>query len=366
MRRRLWWHLGQQDFRLADTLSTRASADLFVCDTEMPTNVEDVDFGPDTTETPPEREAITSVVVCRLRVELVNFFRSLSPTGSDIRWETLTMSELSMPQKDEKIRQLENRLEQRYMRYCDPTEPLHTLVQIMVRSSVAKMKLFAHNPREHAKSRTTASKHDRDIVFTNATKLLEYACLAPGNGHLEKYSWQVSTTYIWNVMVYMLIEARHRKTGPEVDQMWQLIGRLISKFPLLFEEMGGAIRNTIRRWMLEVWDDYVMALRDARQPEPSVPEYISEMRISLKVLVDNMPQANAVPTKAVQPDLVQQQEPLNGVSEPDFGLGNVAPQFQDPAMNYDFPDILAFEMDPDEWSQWDDMVSGSAGFTWKP
>lgn len=361
MRRRLWWHLVHSDFRLSDTLSSRPSLDLCACDTEPPRNLEDTDFSPETATAPQERHKITSVAICRLRTEMISFFRSFLPAGSsDVRWEILSTVDLPMAKKDAMIRQLEDRMEENYLRYCDPSEPLHTLLQIMIRSGIAKMKLFAHNPRQYADRRSEVPQSERDIVFTNASKLLEYATLVPGTEAMAKYMWQISTTYLWNTMLYMLIEARHRKTGPEIDRMWRLISKLVEAYPQLFEG-AGAIGLALRKWMLEVWDDYVMALRDARLPEPSVPDFISDMRRSMSTLAETMPKTD---TGSVIVDLnaTQQSIPFEGTGGSAISQENAALTGIEPLMNFDFSDILSFEMDPNEWSQWETLVQGNTGF----
>lgn len=355
-RRRLWWHLVHVDFRMADLLSSRPSMDLFSCDTKMPLNVADEDLSPEMIDSPPERNGITSVVVCLIRCEIIEFLRKFSsPFAGDVRWEVLGSPDFTTARKDSLISQVEDLLERKYLRYCDPSNSLHTLASIMIRSSICKMKLFAHNPRRYADSGLKIPQSERDIVFANASKLLEYATLVPGNPSLEKYMWQISTSYLWNTILYVLIEARHRKTGPEVDRLWQLIGVVLSKYPQIFEKSTGTVYTALRKWTLEVWDDYIAAMRAARLPDPSTPEYINAMRRSLRP----PPETVSKPKGQTDPGHIAR----NPTGHSNFQSRRQDGHFLADFEPYDFSNILSFEMNPNEWLQWEHLVAEEGGIS---
>jgi hypothetical protein len=365
MRRRVWWYFVHTDLKIADLLSTRPSMDLFLCDTKMPLNVLDDDLSPDLKTDPPERTKITPIVVCLIRCELIEFLRKFSPISSnDIRWEVLGSDSISTEQKDALLDQLEDLLERKYLRYCDPAEPLHTMCSIMVRSAVAKMKLFAHHPRRYADKGIKIPQSERELVFTNAVKLLELASLVPGNPGLEKYMWQINPSYLWNTLLYVLIEARHRKIGPEVDKVWRLISSAYSMFPQIFDsENGGAMYSALRKWTIEVWDDYVCAMKAANLPEPAAPRYISAIRNLLvpppcernnAMVLNSNDQTEVLDSKSGFP--AAQHDPAQARSH------DVNPSYSfDPLEQCDFSDLLAFEANPGEWIQWDQLIAEEVG-----
>jgi hypothetical protein len=351
MRRRLWWFLVHVDFRVADVLGTRPSMDISCGDTKTPLNVDDEDLHPDMTDLPPERNSITPISLCLIRYDIMVSLHDFSTSSStDMRWEVLLGPNVALAKKDHIISQIEDHLERKYLRYCDPANPLHTFVSIMIRFSVCKMKLVAHNPRQFARNPPKDLQRERDIVFTNATKLLEYVTLVQG-GHrdLEKYTWQIGTSALWNAMLYMLIEIRHRRTGPEVDRSWQLIGVVFS-CPRIFGRTPAPVDTVLRKWTLEVWDHYVAASRAEGLPEPSTPEYINEIRGRITSTGDpsRTEHASADHGPVAETSLGCNQIQSNGYeSLPDFGS-------LDP---YEFPDIMSFEMEPNEWVQWEQLVA---------
>ncbi|RLL96870.1 hypothetical protein CFD26_104957 [Aspergillus turcosus] len=352
MRRRLWWHLVHVDFRIADVLGTRPSMDLACADTKTPLNVDDEDLHPDMTDLPPERNGITSISLCLIRHEVMVSLRNLSTsTPADMRLDVVLGPNITPAKKDNIIRQIEDQLEQKYLRYCDPANPLHTFVSIMIRFSICKMKLVAHNPRQFASSPPKDLQSERDVVFANATKLLEYVILVQG-GHrgLEKYTWQIGTSALWNAMLYVLIEVRHRKTGPEVDRSWQLI-EVVFSCPRIFGRTPEPVDTVLRKWTLEVWDHYVAASKAEGLPEPSTPEYIDAIRSRTRSTRDSVSRTETL--SADRTPVIESSVGCNQIQShkheglPDFG----------PLESYEFPDILSFEMDPNEWIQWEQLVA---------
>lgn len=360
IRRRLWWHLVHVDFRTADVLGTRPSLDLSCGDTKMPLNVDDGDLHPDLVEPPPERKGITSITLCLIRCEIIETLRKFSTAcHGDVRWEVLYSPDVTLAKKDSVISRIEGHLERKYLRYCDPSNSLHAFVSILIRSSICKMKLFAHNPRHFANRPVKVPQSERDIVFANATKLLEYVTLMQGGYHgLEKYMWQIGTSYLWNTMLYVLIEARHRKTGPEVDRSWQLIGVVFSYYPQIFEEPTGAVYTAIGKWTLEVWDDYVAASKAEGLPEPPTPEYIDAIRRCRRPAIE--PLSRTKDRAADSGHVTRNSFGYNKIQSQRYE-GNL-PDFE-PFESYDFPNLLSFEMDPNEWVQWEQLIAEQGCFS---
>ncbi|KIX93152.1 uncharacterized protein Z520_11209 [Fonsecaea multimorphosa CBS 102226] len=348
MRRRLWWHIVHIDFRAADMLGMRPCLDLSIGDTKVPLNVEDEDLTPEMVDPPPERDGITSIILCLVRCDIMEVLRKLaSPSSNGAYWDVLTSPDITTARKDAVISHMEDHWERKYLRYCDPSNSLHTFASIMIRSCIAKMRLLAHSPRRRLVGRRVKiPQAEREIVFANATKLLEYAVLVRGNRGLQKYTWRISTSYLWDTLLCVLIEARHRKPGPEVDRLWQLIGVVLSQYPEAFKESTGAVYVAMGKWTLEVWDDYVAATKSEGLPEPVAPDYINAIRQSW----------------------ISRSKPA--ALDQDFaGSAKLQSAMQDRALPelgtldcYNFPDLVSFETDPNEWVQWEQLLSEHNGF----
>jgi hypothetical protein len=353
IRRRLWWMIVFIDCRTSDFAGTRPSMDLFQSDTKKPLNVEDEDLKPDMTEPPPERTGITSVVLCLIRYDIVDFLRKVNSQYShDVGWENLTRPSVTPAERDIMIKQVEDLLERKYLRYFDPSNPLHYFSSVLARSAICKMNLYAYNPRQFANCGAKVPQRARDIIFANGMKLLEYGNLIHRDPNLRKFSAQTSSSYVWDTLLYVLIEARNRKIGPDVDRAWKLIGEAFSNYPLIFSQATEALYAALGNWTLQVWDDCVAARNAEGLPEPPTPDYIEALR-----------RCRAPAACSTKSEITTQIEGPMGTS-----VGNDRAQSLrhdesysaglEPIESYDFSNILSFDLEPNEWAQWERLLSG--------
>ena len=343
LRRRLWWHIVHLEFRISDLMGAKPSMDLFSGDTKMPLNVEDEALSPDMVDFPPETDGITSIVVCLIRCEITEL----------VRKDILTNPDVTIAKKDAVVKQLEDLFKRKYLRYCDPTNTLHQLASIMVRSGMCRVKLFAHNPRRNGNRGAKVPRNERDVIFTNATKLLEYVNLVRGNASLEKYMWQAGTSLLWNSLLHVLVEVRYRKVGPEVDRVWQLIGVVLSKHPQIFEENTSAVYKALGKWTLEAWDDCHAADTSEGSPCPPTPGFINELRCCRTTSVETPPNLKGL----THPALVTEESGGFFNSQPQKHGEDTLFEFE-PFASYDIPNLYSLEMNPEEWVQWDNLVVG--------
>lgn len=358
MRRRLWWHLVMVDFRTADIQGTRPSLDLSSGDARMPLNVEDADLRPGMLEPPPERNGILPVSLSLIRCEMSESVRKLSADGQHgLRWEVLSSPDVPMSRKEAIIRELEDHFEQKYLRYHDPANPLHTFISIMIRSGACKMRLFAYRPRT-ADDRTKFSQEQQDKAFANAIKLLEYITFMRGDhAGLGKFNWQTGSSYLWITMLYVLIEMRHRKTGPEVDKTWKLIGTVLSSYPQVFEDTAGSVFSALNKWILDVWDEYVIDSLNKNLGEPATPEYIVILRKCRRSTA-----SKTAPKKDTSglPNIVPPATFTYGTPE-SLKHSDQIPDL--PSIEeYDFSNFESFNTEGNDWAQWSSLFNDRGGF----
>ncbi|KAI8958637.1 putative C6 transcription factor [Daldinia sp. FL1419] len=359
MRRRLWWHLVHVDFRLADILGTRPSLDLVSKDAKMPLNVNDEDLDPNMTEMPPEHKGITSISFCLIRCEILESLERFVPISiNGVHWEALRGADIALSEKDRLIDEIEDHLETKYLRYCDPLNSLHTFISIMVRSSIGKMRVFGHSPRSSPSRPIKMPQSERNLVFSNCMKLLEYLTVLHGGlNNMEKYMWQIGTSYLWGTMLYVLVETRNRKKGPEVDRTWQLIGEVYSHYPQIFEESTGPVFTAIGKWTIQVWNECAAAVKAEGHPEPPMPRYIERIRRCRESPSEPLfkSKVSAADCGHITPNSFDYTKTQPQGCEGNFtDLENFGP--------FDFPDLLSLEMDSGDWIQWDQIIAGQSGF----
>jgi len=356
MRRRLWWQIVHVDSRSSDFSGTRPSMDLTLSDTKRALNVLDEDLTPEMTSPPPERLGITPCVLTIIRCDLIGSLRKFGPRSSyDTHWEKLTSSYLTVEEKDKLISEIEELLETKYIRYCDPSLPLHFFTSILARSALCKLRLFAHNPRQFADRGIKMPQADRDIIWANGLKLLEYGNVLHVTAALRPLTWQVGTAYLWDTLLYVLIEARGRRRGPAVDRAWTLIAAVFNNYPHVFHGASDALFDALGAWTLQVWDDCAAARRDAHEPQVREPDFIAAIRRGRK------PQAQALAEE------VGAKAGGNAAAAGKAAAGDAGQALwveEGPAAEvdaietYDFSNLLSFDLEPSEWEQWERLLAG--------
>lgn len=82
------------------------------------------------TELPKEQLGATEMMFCRLRYEVIDALRNSKI--ADGNWNLVTSVEI-IAERDKAINELEKLLEEKYLRYADPSIPLHLLCTFMAK-----------------------------------------------------------------------------------------------------------------------------------------------------------------------------------------------------------------------------------------
>ena len=228
MRRRLWFQLVILDHtssELAGLTPDLSLQGLKSWDASKPSNLNDSDLDPDMTEMPPERTGATDMIFCLMRYEMGAYFRKtgVAPTdGLDQSFQE-NIHKVSPETKDQLVNNLQKLLEEKFLRFCDPLEPLHYLTSVAARTALSGMQLRAHHPRQYLDRGVDMPQSERDLLFTLSIKILSYFCLVHSNPYLQGYLWHIKVYFQWHALIFALSELRERKTGDEVDKAWEMI-----------------------------------------------------------------------------------------------------------------------------------------------
>lgn len=136
MRRRVWWQLKLHDFRTAELCGLAKFRDLDTGpdSTNWPTNVNDDQLYPGMTSLVAETNKLTDFVFCAFRCELTKFaaerIASFRQQGIDASQWNLDTPEKDKDEKEQAFEELKADLEMKYLRYCDPSQPLHLMTML--------------------------------------------------------------------------------------------------------------------------------------------------------------------------------------------------------------------------------------------
>jgi hypothetical protein len=227
LRRRLWWQILVFDSRVAELVGSGPSVLASLSDTKLPLNVNDIDLQPGVMEPPAERIGATEMMFCLVRYELGCFFKGSrfgpqGPTNAfDGIWQVLATSEISIAERNQIINELQEILESKFLRFCDPLNPLHFLSGTLARSSLATMRFKVHHPR--GRGGQTIPTEELDMLFTSSLRIIEYDNLGHSTQSVQGFLWDIKSHFDWDPFIYLLTELQRRTTGNEVERAWQQV-----------------------------------------------------------------------------------------------------------------------------------------------
>lgn len=208
MRRRVWWLLKSHDFRTAELCGLSKFRDLDTSDdcTKWPTNVNDSQLYPGMPSFVAESNKLTDCVFIALRGEMSYFaggriakFRQQGKGPS--QWDLHTRDKGEM---DQAIKEVEELLEMKFLRYCDPSQPLHLMAMVMVRLSLNVMRFLSNHPRRWASIEQTPLS-ERQWIWEVSLKLLEQHNMVLSNPLLKQFAWHAPYFQQWHSFLHILV-----------------------------------------------------------------------------------------------------------------------------------------------------------------
>ena len=353
MRRRIWWQIILIDLRASELTGIDSSFSFSNWDTKFPLNVNDNDLNMSIRELPPERTGATDMMFCLINYEMREFYREVRSTPSISQAvQNFQIIEHSPEEKDKVVDELERRIEQKYLRYCDPLVPLHHLCLITARAAIAISRLMIHYPRNHSTEGDDIPLARREMLFTTALKVIEYHNLVYENKSTRKFAWSMEIRFPWHALVFLLGELRLR-TIDNTDHAWTLVEQFVGYNPTLWKETRKALHVACCSLAIKAWDSRIKALQKTRQALPAEPEFITQLRLRrdkvttavqenarYQSMMDLKPRDSAGVTGSLGDNIISAQNAnWNGL---------------DPALAT--ASNGTFDFSPMNWAQWDDLI----------
>ncbi|KAJ5162261.1 hypothetical protein N7492_007653 [Penicillium capsulatum] len=277
MRRRIWLQLTIIDYTSAQFAGVSPSPMPQTADTKPPMNANDSDLDPRMTEPACGKEGPTEMIFSLARSEFGRWLRRWSKDAgtSHSVWAFLSSSTITMEEKDVTVDELERCMEEKFLRYCDQSIPLHLATTMMVRSAVHFTRLMAHHPRQYRDSSARISQAEKDLIFENCLKMAEYANHTQNNSSIHKFSWHTMNHMPWDAMIHMLSEIPHRTDPVEKSRAWQIIGGIYSRhLGQMRKKVKMPLHTAIQNLMVKAWKAYVDGCHLHRQAPTACPPIV--------------------------------------------------------------------------------------------
>lgn len=218
MRRRLWWAILALDLRSAEEVGSDLTVTEQSFDTKLPSNINDADISPTSTETPQPQEGRSDTAIVLARYEILLLSRRF-------------LTELSMKSADHSPADREGmlvdayqRVEQRFLKHVvDERDSLYWMITVVARIIVAKMCLNLYQSQIFPGNDSEISEEIRDRIFVAAIEIVELGCKLNADPRCKQYRWLFMTYTNWHAIAFNLIELCRRPWTALVERSWEAI-----------------------------------------------------------------------------------------------------------------------------------------------
>ncbi|CAI7623232.1 unnamed protein product [Penicillium glandicola] len=213
MRRRLWWSLIIFDNRICEMSDYKTASLAPTWDCRIPLNVNDFELQPEMTTPPETINRPTETVFAVVRSELADFVRHsafhLNFTNSVL--STMPRSSTGIDEA-EQLLSLEKTIEEKYLAFCNPENPLHFMTIWTMRGYLAKNRLLEHYCRFSTISMPQTDAQRNGAIF-NALRMLECDTKLMTSPLIKGYLWLVHFHFPFPAYIHLLQDLKNMPVG---------------------------------------------------------------------------------------------------------------------------------------------------------
>lgn len=214
MRRRAWWALCLIDVRASEDQGTDYTIAYGSFDTNLPLNINDADFGPDTTKMPPTREGLTDMTLPLVSYEMCNLTKEMMA-------RSVRDGASSMEEQSRLLGEIYVRLDRGYLQYSVELDNVTYWAAIVsTRLVMAKMTLLIYLPILSPSTSAQFSEETRTKLFVAAIEIAEYNHALNAEPSCRHWRWIFQTYTHWYAVIFLLLEISRRPWSPLVERAW--------------------------------------------------------------------------------------------------------------------------------------------------
>ena len=342
IRRRIWWRLLALDVQMAENCGAGQSVAVPRYDCKMPLNVNDSDLSRNMSALPPEHDGPTEMIFCGFRYEGEFLVRHMKANG---KWMETGLGEMAVGEITNQLNDFQALIERKYLRFCDPSVPLHLFAKIVGEAGMLKLRMMVLYSRNYPQVLIDMSCEERDEVFWHSMRALELYNQSQRTASIQGYLRNFNLYLQWHAFIILMHELQIRPEDRHTQDAW-------SKVEELFEYNADVIINTntplhkaVSKLILKAWSVRQTRLRRSNTKLPT-PEFIATLQ-----------------NQAAKQDAADQSRVSYAPSEPtatDFTPASQTVMTDSTSGADDFletltPNMLAGQP-PIDWSEWDHML----------
>ncbi|KAL2437108.1 Aurofusarin cluster transcription factor aurR2 [Exophiala dermatitidis] len=281
--RRTWSCLKMHDNRAAEMcgLPTFQPLNGDIHMTGTLTNTDDADIYPGMPAPPSDSSKPTDMVFCAVQSEFFAFAGRMAAInrkacGPNFVADIFATKESVMP-NDDAIQELENHIETKYLRYCEPSDPLHLTTVLFARYSLNVCRFMARHPRKW-KSRLQVPESERKYVWNVSLKLLEQFDMIQSSPHIRQFSWNFAYYLKWSAFVHVLDTLRVEPLVVDSSKAWRLVETTFQNNPAMMTDTERTLYVAVGNLCLKAFKAREIAMAREGIVSGDVPPFMHQLR----------------------------------------------------------------------------------------
>ena len=114
-------------------------------------------------------------------------------------------------------------IERKYLRFCDPSVPLHLFARLMGEATIMALRLVAPYPRRYPQRLIEMPPKERDEVFWISMHVLGFYNLPQRTESLRRFLWNVNVHFQWHAFMILAHELQVRPEDIDTLDAWSKI-----------------------------------------------------------------------------------------------------------------------------------------------
>lgn len=342
IRRRMWWRLLALDGQTAELCGAGLSIAFPQYDCKRPLNVNDSDLSPNMSALPSEHDGPTEMIFCGFRYEIGLFLRNAKASSN---WMESGLSDGAMEEKKRQLDELRALIERKYLRFCDPSVPLHLFARLMGEATIMALRLVAPYPRRYPQGLVEMTAKERDEVFWISMDVLGLYNLSQRTESIRRFLWNVNVQFQWHAFIILAHELQLRPEDQHTHDAWSKIEELFEYNPDVIANTNSPLHKAVSRLILKAWSVRQTRLRQSSIPLPT-PAFIATLQTqAVKQDAANQPRISYTPSEAAQTELAPTSHPIvpESASGSNGFLGGLTAN-------------VHADGTPIDWSEWDYLL----------
>ena len=255
MCRRLWWSLIIFDNRICEMSKSNATMLAPTWNCRTPLNVNDHDLQPEMKSPPIVHDRPTEAFFAVVRSELGEFVRHsvahldfTNPSLKDIAKDARHTSD----EEASGLTGLEKTMEDKYLRFCSPENPLHYVTIWTARGYIAKNRLLELYSR-HSRSSVQHTDIQQDAAVSYAVRMLECDTKLNTSPLTKGYSWYTHLNFPFPAYIHIVQDLRKRPLGKHADDAWTAMSCNYESRVYDDEEQASIFHQVFSGMLIQAW-----------------------------------------------------------------------------------------------------------------